>query len=271
MQAGTTPYRAFVLDMNNIASILEQNKGSMDVRQELGTKYKDLHLTSGMLTGTYEGKSFGGTTKATKILTTMKLPDGREGVIVIGEHLSVLAVEPDGTLTEAYKLTRKEAELATGEFIPADIDHDNVDELLVAGRPSYILKPKTDGTWDILWASAERDKSFRFSNFAAVGSEQTPEIVAKARSWVSTTDARYLSGYDYTPDGLKQNWRIYMPLINVQIGDIDGDNQNEIIASLENSHRILVFKKHNIPVFTLTIILFVGLLGYGVVRRFRHA
>lgn len=271
MQAGTTPYRAFVLDMNNIASILEQNKGSMDVRQELGTKYKDLHITNGMLTGTYEGKSFGGTTKATKILTTMKLPDGREGVIVIGEHLSVLAVEPDGTLTEAYKLTRKEAELATGEFIPADIDHDNVDELLVAGRPSYILKPKADGTWDILWASAERDKSFRFSNFAAVGSEQTPEIVAKARSWVSTTDARYLSGYDYTPDGLKQNWRIYMPLINVQIGDIDGDSQNEIIASLENSHRILVFKKHNIPVFTLTIILFVGLLGYGVVRRFRHA
>jgi hypothetical protein len=224
-----------------------------------------------MVTGTYDGKPFGGSTKATKLLTTMMLPDGREGLIVLGEHLSVMAVEPDGTVTEAYKLTRKEAELATGEFIPADIDHDKVDELLVAGRPSYILKPKPDGTWDILWASAERDKSFRFSNFVAIGNDEKPEIVAKAKSWVSTTDARYLSGYDYTPEGLKQNWRIYLPLINVQIGDIDGDKQNEIVAGMENTHRILVFKEHNIPVFTLTIILFAGLLGYGVVRRFRHA
>lgn len=271
MQAGTTAHRAFVLDLNNIANMLETNKGSMDVRHELGSKFKDLHITNGMLTGTYEGKPFGGSTKATKLLTTMNLPDGREGLIVIGEHLSVLAVEPDGTLTEAYQLTRKQAELATGEFIPADIDHDKVDELLVAGRPSYILKPKADGTWDILWASDEKDKSFRFSNFAAVGTDQTPEIVAKARSWISTTDARYLSGYDYTPEGLKENWRIYLPLINVQIGDIDGDKQNEIVASLENSHRILVFKQHNIPVFALTIALFAGLLVYGVVRRVRHA
>ncbi|EJL47723.1 hypothetical protein P4U99_05840 [Brevibacillus agri] len=271
MQAGTTAHRAFVLDLNNIANMLEQNQGSMDVRQELGRNYKNLHITNGMLTGTYDGRPFGGTTKATKLLSTMMLPDGREGLIVIGEHLSVLAVEPDGTLTEAYQLTRKQAELATGEFIPADIDHDKVDELLVAGRPSYILKPKPDGTWDILWASNAHDKSFRFSNFAAVGSDQTPEIIAKARSWVSTTDAPYLSGYDYTPEGLKQNWRIYLPLINVQIGDIDGDKQNEIIASMENTHRILVFKQHSIPVFWLTIVLFAGLLVYGVVRRVRHA
>ncbi|UKK97507.1 hypothetical protein [Brevibacillus brevis] len=271
MQIGTAPYRAFMLDMENIANQLADNAGSMDVRQTLGSKYTDLHIKDGMLTGNYDGKPFGGTTKATKLMTTMMLPDGREGIVVMGEHLSVLSVEPDGTLTESYTLTRKQAELATGEFIPADIDNDKVDELLVAGKPSYILKPKADGTWEILWASGDHDKSFRFSNFATIGNNAKPEIVAKAKSWVSTTDTRYLSGYDYTPEGLKQNWRIYMPLINVQIGDIDGDKENEIVANMYNSHRILVFKQHNIPVLGLTIALFVGLLGYGVVRRFRHA
>ncbi|OUQ88730.1 hypothetical protein B5G50_09510 [Brevibacillus brevis] len=271
LQIGTAPYRAFMLDMENIANQLADNAGSIDVRQTLGSKYTDLHIKDGMLTGNYDGKPFGGTTKATKLMTTMMLPDGREGIVVMGEHLSVLSVEPDGTLTESYTLTRKQAELATGEFIPADIDNDKVDELLVAGTPSYILKPKPDGTWEILWASGDRDKSFRFSNFATIGNNAKPEIVAKAKSWVSTTDSRYLSGYDYTPEGLKQNWRIYLPLINVQIGDIDGDKENEIVANMFNTHRILVFKQHNIPVFGLTIALFVGLLGYGVVRRFRHA
>ncbi|GAB1530162.1 MULTISPECIES: hypothetical protein [unclassified Brevibacillus] len=271
MQIGTAPYRAFMLDMENIANQLADNAGSIDVRQTLGSKYTDLHIKDGMLTGNYDGKPFGGTTKATKLMTTMMLPDGREGIVVMGEHLSVLSVEPDGTLTESYTLTRKQAELATGEFIPADIDNDKVDELLVAGKPSYILKPKADGTWEILWASGDHDKSFRFSNFATIGNNAKPEIVAKAKSWVSTTDTRYLSGYDYTPEGLKQNWRIYMPLINVQIGDIDGDKENEIVANMYNTHRILVFKQHNIPVLGLTIALFVGLLGYGVVRRFRHA
>ncbi|WGV61743.1 hypothetical protein QIH01_11515 [Brevibacillus brevis] len=271
MQIGTAPYRAFMLDMENIANQLADNAGSIDVRQTLGSKYTDLHIKDGMLTGNYDGKPFGGTTKATKLMTTMMLPDGREGIVVMGEHLSVLSVEPDGTLTESYTLTRKQAELATGEFIPADIDNDKVDELLVAGKPSYILKPKADGTWEILWASGDHDKSFRFSNFATIGNNAKPEIVAKAKSWVSNTDTRYLAGYDYTPEGLKQNWRIYMPLINVQIGDIDGDKENEIVANMYNTHRILVFKQHNIPVFGLTIALFVGLLGYGVVRRFRHA
>ena len=270
MQIGTTPYRAFMLDMENIANKLEENKGSMDLRHELGRHYKDLHINNGVLSGTYDGKPFSGKTDATKLLTTMMLPDGREGLMIMGQHISVMVVEADGSLKEAYTLTRKEAELATAEFIPADIDNDQVDELLLAGKPSYILKPTPEGTWDILWSSAEGDTSFRFSNFAAVGSGE-PEIIAKAKSWISTTDSRYLRGFSYTPDGLTENWRIYLPLINVQIGDIDGDGQNEIIGNMYNSHRILVFKRHNIPVLPLTIAVFVGLVAYGVVRRVRHA
>jgi len=274
LQAGTAPYRAFLLDMKNIAEALQQRGGKMDARLSFGpsSRFHDLSLKAGMLTGTYDGKPFATRTTATKLVSTMKLPNGREGLIVMGEHLSVLTVDPDGTVSEAYTLTRKQAELATAEFILADLDKDLTDELLVAGTPSYILKPKADGTWQILWASGENDKSFRFSNYAIFGDESEPEIIAKAKSWVSTTfQQRYLSGFRYTPEGLEQKWKAYLPLINVQVGDIDGDRKNEIVATTYDTHRLLVLKPHNIPVLPLVILLFAGLIAYGAVRRFRHA
>lgn len=201
----------------------------------------------------------------------MKLPDGREGLMIMGEHMSVLAVEPDGTTVEAYTLTRKETALATARFIPADVDNDGADELLIGNKPSYILKAMPDGKWDVLWSSQEGDESFSFTNYAKVGNEDQPELIAQAKSWVSMNKTRYLSGYTYTPEGLEHNWRIYMPLLNIQIGDIDGDQSNEIVASIYDQHRILVFKRHNVPVVPLVSLLFIGLIGYGIVRRVRHA
>jgi hypothetical protein len=274
LQAGTAPYRAFLLDMQNIEEMLRQNGGKMDARTSFGdrSKFRDLSIQGGLLTGTYDGKPFATETKATKLIDTMTLPDGREGLLVLGEHLSVLAVEPDGTVTERYALSRKQVPLATAKFILADIDKDNTDEMLVASTPSYILKPKPDGTWEILWASQEGDKAFSFTNYATVGENAEPEIIAQAKSWVSTThQLRYLAGFRYTPEGLEQTWKVYLPLMNVQVGDIDGDKQNEIVATIYDKHRLLVLKQHNLPVLPLVIALFIGLLGYGVVRRFRHA
>ena len=194
LQVGTAPNRALLLDMQIIGDKLAENDGGLDVRSAIGEKYRDVSIKEGLLSGTYEGRPFVATTKATKLIGTMKLPDGREGLIIMGEHLSVMAVEPDGTAVEAYSLTRKEMPLATAEFIPADLDKDGADELLVANSPSYILKAKQNGTWEILWASEEGDRSFRFTNYAPIGSSTEPEIVAMAKSWVSTTDSRYLSG-----------------------------------------------------------------------------
>lgn len=271
LQVGTAPNRALLLDMQIIGDKLAKNDGGLDVRSAIGEKYRDVSIKEGLLSGTYEGRPFVATTKATKLIGTMKLPDGREGLIIMGEHLSVMAVEPDGTAVEAYSLTRKEMPLATAEFIPADLDKDGADELLVANSPSYILKAKQNGTWEILWASEEGDRSFRFTNYAPIGSSTEPEIVAMAKSWVSTTDSRYLSGYRYTPDGLKQTWRIYLPLLNVQVGDIDGDKENEIVATIYDKHRLIVFKQHKVPVVPLVILLFAGLIGYGIARRVRHA
>jgi hypothetical protein len=274
LQVGTAPYRAFLLDMQNIEEMLRQNGGKMDARATFddGSKFRNLSIQGGLLTGTYDGKPFAAETKATRLLDTMTLPDGREGLLVLGEHLSVLAVEPDGTVTERYTLSRKQVPLATAKFILADIDKDKTDEMLVASTPSYILKPKPDGTWEILWASQEGDKAFSFTNYATVGEQNEPEIIAQAKSWVSTTyQMRYLSGFRYTPEGLEQTWKVYLPLMNVQVGDIDGDKQNEIVATLYDKHRLLVLKQHNLPVLPLAIALFIGLLAYGVVRRFRHA
>ncbi|WNF04360.1 hypothetical protein [Brevibacillus borstelensis] len=271
LQIGTAPYRALLLDLQNIGDKLAENNGNMDGRLSLGTKFKDLSIREGLLSGTYEGKPFAATTKATRILDTMKLPDGREGLMIMGEHMSVLAVEPDGTTVEAYTLTRKETALATARFIPADVDNDGADELLIGNKPSYILKAMPDGKWDVLWSSQEGDESFSFTNYAKVGNEDQPELIAQAKSWVSMNKTRYLSGYTYTPEGLEHNWRIYMPLLNIQIGDIDGDQSNEIVASIYDQHRILVFKRHNVPVVPLVSLLFIGLIGYGIVRRVRHA
>lgn len=275
---GTGPYRAFLLDMQNIDHQLTLNQGAMDRRQGFmkPTKFSHIVIQNGELTGNYDNQPFRTTTDATKILDTMKLSDGREGLIVLGEHLAVLTVDANGNVQEAYQLDRKQINgLATSDVIVADIDHDQADELLIANTPSYILKPMAQGNWQILWVSEnsedDLDKSFRFSNFASVGTQEQPEIIAKSKSWVSQHGLRYLTGYQYTPEGLEQTWRIYLPLINVQTGDIDGDGENEIVAEIYNTHHLLVFERHNIPVLPLVILLFTGLVGYGLVRRFRHA
>ncbi len=274
MQFGTAPYHAFLLDMLNVEELFKQNQGQSDHRKAFAhpSKFSNLSIEAGVLSGIYDGKAFQTPTKATKLLDTMRLPGGQEGLMLLGEDMSVLTVQPDGTTAEPYVLKRKMINgLATSDLIVADIDHDGIDELMVANTPSYILKPTADGKWDILWISNHNDKSFRFNNFAQVGTSAQPEIIASAKSWVSNHYLRYLTGFTFKPDGLEQNWRIYLPLINVRVGDIDGDKQNEIVASIFNKHRILVLKQHNVPVMPIVIAITVVLYAYAVVRRFRHA
>lgn len=278
LQVGTAPYRALLLDLQNIEQYLAEKNGAFDLQANFGpaSKYQNVVIAAGTISGAYDGQLFETRTLATKIRGTMRLPDGQEGLIIQGEKISIVEPDGKGSLTEAYTLTKDQISLANSEYIPADIDHDGTDELMIAGTPSYILKPTTDGKWDILWKSyyksnADKDESFRFNAFATVGDETTPEIVAQAKSWISSHPIRYLSGFTYTDKGLEQNWRMYLPLINVQVGDIDGDKENEIIASIYDTHRLIVLKQHDLPVLPAVILLFIGLVGYGVVRRFRHA
>jgi len=274
MQFGTTPYNAFLLDMQNLDQYLKQNKGIMDQRHtfQKESKFSNVAIQAGELRGLYEGKPFAAAADATKILGTMRLSNGMEGLLVLGKHISVLTVDGQGQVNEAYTLEREQINgLASAELIVADIDHDQTDELLVANTPSFILKPQAEGKWEVLWRSDKNDEAFRFAAYGAVGNvNNQPEILARAKSWVSNDNTRYLTGFSYGPDGLKQNWKMYLPLINVQVGDVDGDSENEIVASLPNSHRVLVLKRHNLPVLPFVSLLFVGMIGYAVVRRLRY-
>ena len=272
LQVGTAPYRALLLDLANIDYLLQQKHGLMDVQASFAkdSKYQNVSIGAGFIEGSYDGKGFVAPSLATKLLGTIRLPNGQEGLITQGERISIYTPDGNGTLTEAYTLTKEQISLANSDYIPADIDQDGVDELLIGGTPSYILKPTPEGKWDILWRSGEHDESFRFSAFDQVGHEAGKQIVAQAKSWVSSHPLRYMSGFTYSEEGLEQQWRVYLPLMNIQLGDVDGDQENEIIATSYDSHRLLVLKQHDIPVLPIVSILFIGLFGYGVVRRFRH-
>lgn len=272
LQVGTSADRALLLDLQNIDYLLQQKNGLLDIQSQFGedSKYQNVTIGAGLIEGSYDGKNFVASTLATKLLGTMRLPGGQEGLITQGERISIFTPDGDGSLTEAYTLTKEQISLANSDYIPADIDQDGSDELLVGGTPSYILKPAAAKKWEILWRSEEKDESFRFSAFAKVGHEAEPQIVAQAKSWVSSHPLRYLSGFKYTDHGLEQNWRVYLPLMNIQLGDVDGDKENELIATTYDTHRLLVLKQHDVPVLSIVILLFIGLFGYGVVRRFRH-
>lgn len=272
LQVGTAPYRALLLDLQNIDYQLKQKQGLLDAQDRFAkdSKYQNISIGAGLIEGSYDGKGFVAPTLATKLLGTIRLPNGQEGLMAQGERISIFTPDGNGSLTERYTLTKEQISLANSEYITADIDQDGVDELLIGGSPSYILQPTAAGKWNILWRSAANDESFRFSAFASVGNQAGPQIIAQAKSWVSSYPLRYLSGFAYTPQGLEQQWRIYLPLMNIQVGDVDGDKENEIIATSYDTHRLLVLKQHDIPVLPIVSILFIGLFGYGAARRFRH-
>ncbi|WP_232695722.1 hypothetical protein [Brevibacillus daliensis] len=275
MQSGTAPYRALLLDLAQIdRKLLEQGGVTNQVNEfDKPSQFHDLTIKNGILSGKFNQVSFLYETRGTTILDTIRLPNGDEGLLILDEDITVLTVKPDGLVQEAYHLPRKTLKggITMSDIVVADIDHDGFDELIVGGVPSYILRPGDNDTWEILWKSEDKDKSFRLTNFASIGKNEKPELIAQTKSWVSNFNTRYLTGFDYTPEGLKQNWKIYMPLIKMQVGDIDGDKQNELIASMYNTHRIWVFKRHNIPVFPISIAITIGLYAFAIVRRVRHA
>ncbi|MCR8961993.1 hypothetical protein O0550_02035 [Brevibacillus halotolerans] len=274
MQSGTAPFRALLLDLAQVDKKLTDQDGYTYKTNQFNklTKFHDVEIKNGFLTGSYGQISFQYKTRGTKILDTMRLPDGQEGLLVLDEDLAVITVKPDATVEESYRLNRKSLKggLAMSDIMVADIDHDNKDELLIGGVPSYILRPTADGKWEMLFASSEKDTSFRLTNYASIGKNEHAELIAQAKSWVSSFDRRYLSGFDYTQDGLKQNWKIYLPLIKMQVGDIDGDQENELVATMYDNHRILVFKRHQIPVFPIAVGITIALFAFGIVRRVRY-
>ncbi|PKM42458.1 MAG: hypothetical protein CVV03_09870 [Firmicutes bacterium HGW-Firmicutes-8] len=159
--------------------------------------------------------------------------------------------------------------IGTSEVLVGDVDNDRADEILLTAETSRILKLTRDLKWQTLWASPEiindktRFQHFRFEDFAPLGSDTTPQIIALAKSNVRENPTRYMTGYEYKNGTLQQKWRVFAGLINLRAGDVDGDGQNELVGYMYRQQRVFVLEKHNLPVAQLLYAITGGLILFG--------
>jgi hypothetical protein len=265
MQFGTSPYRALLINLENIDTHLESTGGAYDVADHIGERYRNVRLQAGLLTGTYDNSSFEIPSDATRIVSALRLSNGQEGLLVLGSNLQLMQMI-DGKLSITHELTRQmQKGLAQSEFKIVDIDQDGVQELVIAFPYSAILAPEEDGTWDLLWNTEER--SFRFEDVGSFDPNGEQELISLSKSLVRASDRNYLTSYRYTEEGLARNWKVMLPLINVKMGDLDGDGTQELISTISGSHKIYVFEKHGIPVTMILIALTVLLVAVLAGRR----
>ncbi len=166
--------------------------------------------------------------------------------------------------------------LGTSEVLAGDVDNDRIDELLLTAETSRILKLSAGGQWQTLWASPEplpdktRFQHFRFEEFAPLGQDPTPQIIALAKSNVRENPYRYMTGYLYKNGALEQKWRVFSGLLNLRAGDVDGDGQNELAGYMYRRQRVFVLEKHNLPVVPVLYAVTGGLIILGLGSQWRQ-
>jgi hypothetical protein len=270
LQFGTAPFRALTMDITNLAKQLEQSGNVMDRKDTFrpGSSFSNVAISDGAVKGNFNGRPFAMQTNATKIVDTLRLPGKKEGLVLIGEDLAVVTVDNQGRGSVAYRLSRDMIQqMVNTTFLVADVDKDQTDEILISSPYSRIIKPAADGKWSVLWTA--RDKTFRFQDYNKVGNGQGQELLTLDKSLIRDNLVRYVSSYQYSDQGLQRNWKIFMSLINIQAADIDGDGKNELIASIDKRHRILVLEQHHIPVVAILCGITALLIISLAVRRVR--
>lgn len=266
-QYGTAPYRALLLNLNNIEQQLAMSEGYYDYQEQVGTKFSKVALKQGILTGNYGSNSFEIPSDATKIVGSMKLANGEEGLLLLGRDLHFLQWE-NGKLQPTHELTRNmQKGLALSKFQVIDLNRDGAEELMIKHPYSTILQPQENGEWKILWST--EDKSFRFEDFRQL--ETGHEFVGQSKSAVRAKDTIYLTGFNYTEQGMEQTWKIFYPMSTATFADINGDGEQELVTTARGQHIIYVLGKHSIPVTLILIGSTLLLVLYLVGRRLRHA
>lgn len=210
--------------------------------------------------------------ESTRIVARGKLlPNEGEQVITLDDKLKVWASEPGGQLLAEIDKNQV-SDIGTSEVHIGDVDKDHVDEIILTSEVARILKLTPEGKWDILWSSPEqmdakaRFQKFRFEDFAPLGKDQEPQIIALSKSNVRNNPTRYMTGYKYEDGTLVQTWRVFSGLINLRAGDVDGDGKNELIGYMYRAQRLFVLKKHDLPIVPAIYTLTGGLilLGFGL-------
>ncbi len=289
MRIGDAPFAALALDLKSIEQrAKDENRLLTVVMPEVRHKLKPgpapiaslsmdkpfkvrAYIKDAELSATITNNFISIPTEATAILGAGRLIKGASvQLAVLGEKLQIFDVPAKGDIKPLNELTAAEIpDIGTAEALLADINADGADELLLNTERARILKLDQTGQWQVLWAS--RDESFRFEGFAPLGKKGRPHIIALSRSNVRQNLTRYMTGYEYTPAGLEQKWRVFAgPLINLRVADVDGDRNNELAAYLYKKHVMLVMKKHRLPVLPAIYGLTAGLILLGFTRQLRQ-
>lgn len=273
-QFGTAPFYAMRLNVHTLAQYMDVFQGIYDRQDQfrLDTPIRSIAIENGELVLETENKTVRQPTRATKIIDLIRTEEGL-GLLLMSDALELWQMDDQFNLKLTHQLGESEIQsIMASEFIIADINGDGLDEVLISTSTirvtiSRILRPLAGGEWEILFTSP--DTSLRFEAFDTLGDETEQEIIALAKSQVRNHPLRYLTGFTYTEEGLKQNWKTFVSFINVRTGDLDGDGEKELVASIYDTHKVYVLKKHNVPVYTLLAVIFGLLTIYTVARRVR--
>lgn len=271
MDFGSAPFRVFAADLSHLAHLEATQAGSLS-RQHLARAgdYADVRLTGREVTGTYRGRPFRFSSDATKLIGVATLENGQQALVLLGEEIEVWQPDSTGGFVRTHLLTRDDVKgLANGEYYLWDVDGDGSDELVLSLAHAKIVKPRADGTWDVWWAA--NDEHFRFEDFGSFAPGDTPQLIALDKSYLRDYPLRYPAGFRYTPEGLKREWKIFLPLVNLRLADLDGDGKRELVGLWYNKHQLYVLKPHSVPVIPLLLGGNIVLLAYLWSRRLREA
>jgi hypothetical protein len=243
MNFGKFPFKILTLDENSLAAAINN-------RNLLGQPVGSIGMAGGQL-----------------------VPDPAPEKITIDNTLRVIQTPDQKVIAQ---LDRSQVpDIGTSEVITGDVNNDKIDELILTAETSQILQLNPNNGWKVLWSNPEpindtdRFNKLRFDDFAPLGSDKTPQLIALSKSNVRDNPTRYMTGYEYKNGELQQRWRVFSGLINLRAGDVDGDGQNELLGYMYRSQRIYVLEKHHFPVvgilYGITGVLI--LLGFGLQWR----
>src|SRR5699024_10566366 len=268
-QFGMSSLFAFKLDVETIDQYLQDTEGIYSVKEDFhfDTDIEQVTIEDGQLIVDKANETLSMDTTATKIIDLIRM-DGGDAIILLGKDLELWQIYNDGELQQTHVLTEHEIEnVQSSEYIIADITSDGLDEILISSDKSQIIRPANNGEWEVLFTS--KDESLRFEDFNTLGFENKPTIVSLSKSYFGRNALRYLTGFTYENNELKQDWKTFESLINVRAVDIKGNDDNHLVASVWQGHNIVIFKKHNLPVTPALIVILGVLIGYAFYRRYR--
>lgn len=217
---------------------------------------------------------------------------------VVDPFAAAAAGDPGRLPFAALGLTLREVEAAHGSWAAMQQAYGNTgvqpgmnglnsnrDVLLVAreldvngdGRPDRLINRPDSGAYvedaagaGTLWEAP--NTSFRFEDAGPVGASNGALILAQDKGFWGFDPSRYLGAYRMEGGRLVRVWKVFVPgIVNPKLGDVDGDGRSEVVAALYGRQRVLVLKKHALPVSAGAWALTLGVLLWLLGRRFRRA